>query len=365
MSKQYSDRISEISDIRERARRECEDQQRLLGERAVELSPEMLPETAAGLLEEYQQLQREVENSSSVLERMITIDERQAAIRDRMKALQKERDSLADGLEPVYERIGALAFQLFRNNPMVDSRYSTIFADLARYHDDVRKLEHELDRYGAAAGRDKRPFMERLGTGSRTFLLRNRRKVRENQLPGLLQRAGHDLAESGFIEQMDDEELNQAAGPILQMRMRREEIDRELETLRSESGELLKEFNGLSDGKRLAKARREREDEIDRTRTRLVAVLSGMGAAVVGDPPEALAEQAAALQTCRERITHFDSLLARLEAGREAQELSSRVASLDEQIGQLKAERDNLQDRLKEQESLRGDESELFDGTGV
>lgn len=365
MSTDYAERIREITEIRDRARRECDDQQRLLGERSVELSRDDVNEDAAALLDEYHTLKSAVENASSVLERMIHIDERQAAIRDQMKALQRERDGLTDGLEPVYERIGGIAFQLFRGNPMLDSRFSMVFSDLARYHDDVRKLDHELDRYSAAPEGDRRPLLERLGTGSRAFLLRNRRKVRENQLPGLLQRAGRDLAESGFIEQMDDEELTQAAEPILRKRERRDEIDRELEALRAESGELVSEFNGLSEGKRLARARKEREEEIDGLRTRLVSVLSSLGAVVAAEAPDSLTEQAQALHTCRERITHFDNLLTRLEAGREAQRLSSQVAELTAQIERLTGERTSLSTQLKEQEKLRGDESELFDGTGV
>lgn len=364
----YTERIAELTDVRDRALVECENQRRLLGERLVELDEAARPDGAGDLVTRYHAIRDRVEDASTALERMIAIDQRQTEIRDEMKELQKEQDQAFKGLEEVYEQIGSVAFRMFREHPLLDARYSAVFENLARYQDDMRRLDTELDRYSAEPASGAGSLFERLGTRSRRAILRNRRSVRENQLPRLLQDAGRRLMDTDFVERIDDEELNRVAAPVFAARENRNRLDERLTALREESGRLVEEFNDLSRGKKLPRARRDREGEIDTARSELNAVLSQLGAIAGAAPPESLEAAARSLRECEQRTEHFTELIHRLEAGAEARRISgeiddleARIAETETRLQELRATRDDRSARRDALLTQRGDEDELFD----
>ena len=364
----YAQRIHELTDVRRRALQECENQRRLIGERLVDLPASELPEAAAPLVQRYRGIADRVELASSAIERMIAIDDRQSEIRDRMKELQKERDQLHQGLDGVYEQVGAVAFRLFRQHPLIDATYSSVFAGLARYQDDIRDIEANLGRYSADPGAAKGSVFERLGARGRQALLRNRRAVRENQLPRLLQDAGRKLVETDFISQIDDEELNRVSQPVRDAADRRQELEEALQELRTESGRLVDEFNGLSAGKKLPRARKDRQGEIDAARGEMNQVLAELGRIAATDPPEAVEAEVSALKECERRTAHFDQLIRRLQAGQQAELVERDIESLDGEIRDTEQRLADLRERRAAREANhadlvgeRGDESDLFD----
>lgn len=364
----YAKRIQELTDVRARAARECDNQRRLVGQRLVALPAASRPPDIAELLDRHTAAQERVESASSAIERMIQIDDRENEIRGAMKALQKERDHLEQGLEGAYEQIGSVAFRLFKQHPLIDASYSSAFQGLAKYQDAIRKLDSELEQVSVDPGAPQRGAVERLRLRARRAYLANRRSVRENQLPRLLQEAGRSLSEGDFIRQMDDDELNSVATPVLAAHKRRQQIDEELQKLREESGALVAEFNTISSGKRLPSARKERESQIDAARDELNGILFALGSAAEQAPPTELEAELRALRECEERRAHFDSMLERLEAGRAAelmqQDIESLIARkerLEQDVRELKQ---NITDKRDEHESLlsrRGEETDLFD----
>ncbi|MEX2445216.1 MAG: hypothetical protein WD492_16550 [Alkalispirochaeta sp.] len=364
----YAKRLQEIVDVRQRAIRECEDQRRLIGERLLDLPESKLPEEAAPLVKRHHSIQQRLEAASSAIERLMEIDQRQNEIRDRMKALQKERESLFRGLDDVYEQIGAVAFRIFKHHPLIDPSYSDAFESLARYQDDIRLLDAQLDRYSAEPAQQQRSIVERIGTKTRRAIAKNRKSVRTNQLPRLLQDSGRRLVETDFVAQMDDEELSAVAQPIKDVEQRREEIDSALQELKEESGKLVAEFNSLGNGQKLARARKERESEIEAAKTESGEILASLGRVAREDPPENLSDKIDALKQCEERIAHFDSLLERLKAGQKALTITDEISQLHDRITARRRELEELEqealaknEELQELESQRGNERDLFD----
>lgn len=371
----YGKRIQELTDVLVETERGIDRLRRELGTRVVRLKKADRPEGIDELLAEHKTLTQTIDDAAGALEKMAGIDTRQAQIRAEMKELQQEHDQLDTGLDPVYEQIGTVAFRLFREHPLVDASYSGAFEDLARYHDQVRAIDTELDRIGAGNDGSNRKLLEKVGLKSREFLLRNRRSMKENQLPRLLTRAGRELVDGDFVDAMDDEELNRAAQPYRDVRERQARIRASLDELSAESGRLVEEFNAVSGGRKLAPARRERESTIETSRTRLNEVLAAIGKAAEEADIVSVAQEVEAIRREEARAAHFRTLIARLEAGREVlrveKELDALVArqektagqirELESQIRSIEQEQKARKTELAQYRSERGDESDLFE----
>lgn len=372
----YTKRINEISDIRTAARVECERLRRILGEHYVAIVDETDDE-AGPLVASYRTLKDRIEAASSALERMIRIDERQDEIRAEMKTLQKELEDLESGrgMEGVYESVGSAAFRLFREHPLVDATYSGAFSSIAKYQDDIRRIETQIQQLQSDPNASGGSFFNKVSRGGKDFILRNRRSVKENQLPGLLQKLGRDLAETDFFDAMDDQELTDAAEPLRAAEQRKEELRGAIQTLTAESRTLVDEFNELSGGRRLQKAQQSHEDEIAAARSELNTVLLALGSIAERTAPAELAADVEKLAAEEKRRQHFDALFERLQAGRQAQLLqgeidqdTARSEQIDNEIAALKEKKKALADEMKrkaaERDRLfetRGDESDLFD----
>ena len=230
----YGKRIRQVTGDHEKTLLDTERLLKEIGSCTVELPREKLPaeglpEEITSLIDQYRTIRDSMESASASIERMMNIDTRQSVIKQTMKNLQSERDDLGRGLAGVYEQIGAVAFRLFRESPLLDSGYSSAFEGLARHQDEIRGIEtkkRELDRGDDSD--EKRPILERIRARGKDLLLRKKLSVRENRLPRLLQAAGEQLAQSDFIDRMDNVELNRVAEPLRSVQRRWSEIDQEL-----------------------------------------------------------------------------------------------------------------------------------------
>jgi len=377
----YNARMKEIRSVRDAGRREYDRLLRLVGEHYIPViessgSEESVPE-AEELLSRHRQIRETMERSSSALERMIRIDERQTEIRTRMRELQKELEQKESGrgLEGTYEAVGAAAFRLFREHPLVDATYSAAFSGVARYQDDIHRLDSQRQQLQSDPNAGSASLFGKISRGGRELVLRNRRAVKENQLPGLLQKLGRDLASTDFLDAMDDPELTAAAEPLRVVEERKDQLRREIDELSTESRTLVEEFNTLSGGSRLPRAQQNREDEIAALREELNGVLLDLGRIAAERSPSDLADELEQLETESKRLEHFDAILLRLEAGKRAEALRGEISGneqrrndIDARIADLEQKKSVLADEAaemaKEVEELlkrRGDESDLFD----
>ncbi|MDA3949708.1 MAG: hypothetical protein PF508_10840 [Spirochaeta sp.] len=372
----YNARIREISDVRHASQLECERLRRIIGRHFVEHASEDDVE-AAPLVAESRQLSDQIEKSSSALERMIRIDERQTEIRMKMKALQKELEHIESGrgLEGAYEQVGAAAFRLFREHPLVDATYSSAFAELARYQDELRRIETRIGQVQTDPNNAAGSVFNRMSKRGRGFMLRKRRTVKENQLPGMLQRLGRDLASTDFFDAMEDAELTAAAEPLREAEHRKSALRAEIAALTEESRNLLDEFNTLAGGNRLSRAQQRHEEEIATARNELNDVLLRLGSVAEKRDGQDVSDELERLQNEEARKDHFDAVLARLEAGRLAIALQAEIdaderrrTQLEEEIAKLDARKEQVATDAAAKETerknlltKRGDETDLFD----
>lgn len=350
----YTARIKEIQAAISQTQHECAAQQRLIGSRVVELPAAAQPEGTELLVENAKAISARVDHASSAIERMMQIDERQDVIRRTMKELQGERDQLAKGLEPVYQQLGAVAFRIFREHPVVDAKYSDAFANLARYQDEVRAIDRELEQLNAGRESAAGTVFNRIARRGRNIMLQSKRSGREGRLPRLLQEAGRTLWETDFVAEMDDDELSQVAQPLQTVAERASAITDELQSLKDESGELLDEFNTLSRGQKLQRARQDREAEIATAREELNTVLLELGSAARAAAIPELADEIRALEHGTSRVERLTATLERLQAGLRAQILEQELAENARRSDETRAEIERLKTHLAELEEERG-----------
>lgn len=372
----YIARIRELTRVRDQVRDECTAALRAIGVRITTDGADDLAEGGAELLDRYAALSHEIDTHSAAIERIDRIENRRASIRDSSRTLRRELDSQGKGMGPTYRAIGEVAFRLFREHPLIDSSYSSAFEQLAKYQDDIRTIDREIERISAAETAGRKNVLGRMGDQGKLLVLKSRRSTREAQLPRILERAGEQLARTDFIAQMGDAELTDVSTPIREVEARSRQIEQDLANLSDEDAALAAELAELCGEQKPAKARETRESAVRAATTSRSEVLARLGEENLPYAADHFPEEEQRYRACAERNAHFDHLLERLEAGkraeminrdlvdlrrrresliRERQLLEERIASLDAREKELTAEQET-------QAALRGTETELFDG---
>lgn len=373
---EYTKQIRRVTEQREQTVQRINGALTELGSRLAEQDRQQQLHGFENLFQEYSETRQALSQAGEAIERMLDIDNRENQIKQSMKELRTERDDLGKGLSGVYEQIGAAAFRLYRESPLVDAGHSGAFEELARYQDEVRSIENKLNQLNRPSDEGSKPgILERIRATGTDAYLRNRRNARENRLPRLLQSTGEQLAQSGFIDQVNDDELNRVAEPLRKVISRWEEIDQELKDLAHESGRLVEEFNDLSGGHGLRKARAVRESEISRLQEQLDGVCLQIGMKAEEDQLDHFPEILQRLVLLRQETAEQDTLLARLHAGQQAETVAKdlklcrkqqtkteeEIRDLQDRLGKLQEEESALQAQLQQLETERGDPSELLE----
>lgn len=369
---EYERRIREIRAVHDEARADLESALRVAGAACAQLDAADRPATTAALVDRVVELNEYVRATGEEVQRLLELDARQRELRDRLRTLQDERDHLRLGLEPTYQRIGEAGYRLFRERPISDPAFVDVFDRLAAHHDRLKSLGRELETRRRELGDDS--GVRTLIPRARLASMRRKHAALERQLTRLYQDAGRDLVRQGFGDRIDNEAFTATFDPLREVEQRETEIDREIARLAEESGNLVTAFNAIAGEQKLARARAAREAGISEARRDLNDVLQSLGEMVETDTPLQLREQAEAIDAARRRANHFETLLHRLEAGRQVVELdrdldrvsarledvTSQVATLQARLKELQTTRERTQrerDRLLEE---RGEERELF-----
>ena len=369
----YTKRIRELTRSRRQAADACEEQRREIGNKLATLASDERPEGSQEYFASIASLNAQLAGVNGKLARMDSILARQDEIESRIDELRRGSDQIETELAPVFEQIGSVAFRLFREHPLIDTTYSAAFEELARYQDEVRAVEREVEQLRASIEGNK-GFVERVILQGRDILLRNRLSSKENRLPAVLRRTGAQLSSTDFVVQMDDPELNQVADQLIVARERQAALSSEIERLKDEHAELSKELDQLTGGRRLAKARSELDETGAEIQQELAKVYLSLGTFAESRSIPAVAEQTEALHAAGAEVARLDALLSRLEAGQRAQavaderrRMESRLAAAEEQIAKLQHQKDQLEEQIASHGDLykqllkeRGTEDELF-----
>lgn len=350
----YKNALHQASTLQQTLEQEIEHIHGEIGLIAINQFAGDLPEHLHPSVERYAGLQKEIESHNHHIDQMESLDRRQQEIQEAMRTLQGERDELYRGLPGIYEALGATAFQRFIKFPTGNERYSQIFEELASYEDRMRKLEDPTDDQQLS----EKTVLKKLANFGKSAYRHTRRSAHEARLPGLLRRAGENIARGGYLEDSQDQELVAAGEPFQNAQHRIDAIQEELQTLQTESKRLTETFNELSEGKKLKGAREHHIEAIGELEKQSREICVSLGIAIHDEhktlpvPEDLMAN----LLQKREELVHVEERQRRLEAGLEAQDVESRLARCQKNQKNATEEVDRLQRHLA---SLEEEETRL------
>ena len=371
----YDRRMHEIARVRSAVYQECERARRELGRSIVAADRASWPESVVPRIREYQALQETIETRAAACEQAAGIAEEQRSLATEVRTLHGARKRSEHDARRSYARIGEVAFRLFREHPLLDATYTDAFEQLARYHDELRRLEQSAEHTAVPEGSRGRGILDRIANRGRDVLVRNRLAAKRAQLPRLLEDAGARLAQGAFIDQVDDTDLNDAAVPVRTQREKQREIDARLGEIEDRQAVLDQQLSVLIGTTPLQRARKAIEQEINTAKARANDLLLEIGRAAEHEQTATFAEARSFLSDCEQRRRSFDELMARLQAGKHAELLTVEIEDIEHRREILSARIKELQNEVKSLKTIakergtereqhvarRGDETELFD----
>jgi len=372
---QLSDRAKALKQREDRLRKEL---QQVLAEAGGHMlkSPaeiegadlEALRSRARELKQQMDTVEADRDSISTAIERLEEIKSLEANISAGIK-------ELTDNLDPIYEEIGRLAFEVYRGNPLVDEEYANIFAPLVEVHSELSGIDASIAEQNALV--EQKPFLEKMVVRGKIALLRNRKLTREGSFKRLVRTAGRDIMGTPFVEEIGDPGLLRATEPYRDRLKSVREHETELAGLDQERNRINEKLESLSAARRPQNRIGELESDLDVLSTAQAAVLAELAGVIRDAGKEVPAKckpffkTADGLTAKLERVAAF---AARAEAGLEAERLErmngllerdiksteQRLKEITEELSGFRSRRDENRKALDESLKKRGDLDELL-----
>ncbi len=299
--------------------------------------------------EEVSRIEAEIEGHKRYVEKINTIVSRQQQIENEIEKHQLEIEELDQSVAPMYEQIGEQAFEVYKQNPFVDQQFVDMFSDLVKNQEDIRDIDEQLDHLEKETG--EKPFLDRMVAKGKIALLRNRRTTREQNTPRLMRKAGKSVTESNFVTQFDAPALTRALEPYHEVHTRIDSIRRLITDLENERATLDSDLAELEADKKPLRRVSELEQQIESLRATLESVYQQTGDTYLTElkkdeqPPEAIAEPAARVQTLQKEIAALEKQIERLHAAITVEELEGKISGYQKKIS-------TLEEKIAEQQRM-------------
>jgi len=326
--------------------------------------------------EREREVTEQVQAVEAARDRIGEVEDRLLAVKERTTETQSEIRRLSENMDPIYEEIGGIAFDVYRGNPLVDQEYSDIFSALVEVNSELSGIDGSIADQQALL--ETKPFLEKMVIRGRIALLKNRRTTRDGSFRRLVRGAGRDIMGTAFVDEIGDPKLTAAAEPYRDRLKDARERESDLATAEEERRALNEELEKLGATKRPHKKREELdEDLLTLTRTRNT-ILVELARAARNSPKKDLPPKCRSLFTKAGKIERrlealaviSDRVQAALDVERlerdtdrlaaEIQRKETRQAELKKEIAALKREKKNADLSLEEKRQAQGSAEELL-----
>lgn len=327
-------------------------------------------QAAAGLSRQIAEIEEKVTRVQAVLAE-------RAEDREAIEAKEAEIRTHQESLPPIYEEIGKVAFERFRESPFVDQEYAQIFSDLVKHHEELRDVETELERLDASI--EQKPFLEKVVARGKRIVLANRLSAKQSTQQRLFRKVGKDVTRTEFIQSMDDATLSSVAKPYYDTEKQIEDLTHDVENLRAKEQKRTEELTELVNDQRPDRYVTRLQSEKDGLIQDRDAAYTAIGNAVaLGDASisvedanvSALVEEISELerdnQSKRATISRLQAALRVIELDRQIDQKADTIDALEKQIENIKqqiaeqnARLEELKQEKAEQEKARGPEDTL------
>jgi chromosome segregation ATPase len=318
----------------------------------------------------------QVEEATKTRDRISEIEDRLVGAKEEAAALQADIRRLSEDIDPIYEEVGSIAFDVYRGNPLVDQEYADLFTPLVEVNSELSGIDAAMAEQQALL--EAKPFLEKMVIRGRIALLRNRRTTREGSFKRLIRTAGHDIMATSFVDEIGDPKLSAAAEPYRDRLIATRERETDLAALSEERKALLQEMESLGAGKRSQKKREELDEDLlilTQTSTAIRAELArAVRNAADAELPSRSRQLFATAQTLEKRLEAVVAVSERIQAAVEAERLEdeserltgeiytreTRQADLKKEIAALKRDVKTIDSKLESKRQTRGSVDELL-----
>ncbi len=304
------------------------------------------------LLARFREHQGAVDTAASTIESMVSAESRLEEIKRERETIRSNRKEVDAECVPVYREVGRVAFGLFREQRLIDSAFGAIFADLAQFQDRVDEIERKRQE---TQNTESRNLVQRIVAKGEQLVLDGRRASRENQLPRLLLEAGRAVYEGDFISRIDDPALNRTVEPLRDIGARLATLARTEEKLLSEEEALGLKLKEATGGKRIGRAREQREAEIAELQAEMADVTIQIGEVAcenhlpgIEDQLERLNEIRAERKKAQGDLAKIDAALEELRLNAKTEALETRAAELEERAASIEEQRRSVLEEIAE-----------------
>lgn len=375
---QFEERTRSAEERLERLRA---DQQEILAEAGAHLleAPDALTDAAAAeRAARARELEEQYHATDSLKTRIIAIDERLLKLQEDEAALRDGIRELSQDLDPIYEEIGRIAFNIYRGNPLVDQEYADIFSPMVEVNGEIAGIDAAVNEQQALL--DDKPFLEKMVIRGRMALLKSRRTTREGTLKRLIRKAGQAIMKTAFVDEIADPTLSAAAEPFRERVQKTRQHEEELDSVQADRSRLREELESLGVEKRPRKRLDELDAEMEQIRRQLDTERAAIARAVMKDPPAGLAEGVLLLFSragdLADQLSEAAGLYERLQAalkveelerssqslGAEIQRKEARQAEIKKQLSALRRQSKAAEAELEAARERRGPVDDLLDG---
>lgn len=309
-----------------------------------------------------QRLRHELDDLKITRNRLDEAQRRKDEIDKERKELNRRISKEMSEVEPHFEEIGRLAFDVYRNNPVVDSSAEEIFSPLLEKFNQIKNADRDVARLEDERKRGRNPVGQ-LVKGSKLVLERSRQQLRKSGMSSLYSAAGREVCTSGLIDRLDDPKLHEAGERFFEARRHIETAEAKLQELSQEEENLDMERTTLLNGKGVNERRaelmtmqRNREHELEHALKDL-----GRSYAVAKSRPRVtpgVSETVEELEKLYEARKTLERKHKRLDAALGVVDLDQEREEKDTQIQRLQEERDRLDQRIEEIRQEIADEEE-------
>ena len=103
-------------------------------------------EPFAELRKEHAEVDARAAAIADTRERIDVISARFDELDSERQSLERERREITSDVDPLYEKVGEAAFEVYRGNPLIDEECAEIFATALERTQTIRDLETELEQ---------------------------------------------------------------------------------------------------------------------------------------------------------------------------------------------------------------------------
>lgn len=331
-----------------------------------------LDDKFSGPLTSYNDIQKQIDDLAATIETIVGLESRRSSHEERLKTIRREQQDIESQLEPTYQEIGRIGFSLFRDHAVIDANFSALFQELSAFQDDIEKFESEES--SATTRSETSNVFGKVFHKSRRVLLRSRISGKESRFTRLLEKAGESLSVTGFIEQIDDPGLNDAAGPFLIARDKLAELDSEYDNLQKNHDQIDKELESITKGRRSTRIRQELERKIASLQHSLTELVLDLGTEAIDYPHDLYSRELDKLKRLDEMVTEKNSRKGKIAAGLEVLRLENQIEaskkretatieeieSLNNRLSEIQSSIESLEEEKKKSAGRRGKLSDLI-----